>query len=305
MFGFFLRRLAMASAVIFSVSLVAFCLLNLAGDVAIALAGPNAGPADIQAIRERYGLDRPLTTQYLEWLGRAVQGDLGNSIYFQLPVAQVIGERIGITLQLGVMGLLFATCLAVPLGVLAGSRPNSWLDRAALALALVGQAIPSFWLALLMILFFGVYLKVLPISGSGTLLHFVMPMIVLGYYATPAIMRLTRAGMIDVLQSDYVRTAYAKGLPARTVIFKHALRNAIVPVVALAAVQFGLMLGGSIIIETVFSLQGVGFLAWQSISRSDFPVVQGVVLLLSLIFIALVVLTDIVTAWLDPRLRKP
>lgn len=305
MLGFFLRRLAMALAVIFSVSLVAFCLLNLAGDVAIALAGPNAGPADIQAIRERYGLNRPLTTQYLEWLGRAVQGDLGNSIYFQLPVAQVIGERIGITLQLGVMGLLFAICLAVPLGVLAGSRPNSWLDRAALALALVGQAIPSFWLALLMILFFGVYLKLLPISGSGTLLHFVMPMIVLGYYATPAIMRLTRAGMIDVLQSDYVRTAYAKGLPARTVIFKHALRNAIIPVVALAAVQFGLMLGGSIIIETVFSLQGVGFLAWQSISRSDFPVVQGVVLLLSLIFIVLVLLTDIITARLDPRLRKP
>lgn len=300
---FVIKRLGLAVAVAIAVSIIAFLLLRLAGDVATALTGPGATQADIEAVRERYGLDRPVIVQYIEWLMLALQGDLGTSIYFDKPVAQIISERIGTTMTLGALALLFAITLAVPAGIAAGARPNSWIDRAALGVAVVGQAMPSFWFALLLMLVFGVHLQVLPISGSDTLLHFVMPAVALGYYATPAIMRLTRAGMIEVLGSDYIRTARAKGLLPGRVLFKHALRNAIVPVVALAAVQFGFMLGGSIVIETIFSLHGVGYLGWISIARSDFPVVQGIVLMLSVIYVLMVFLADILNAWLDPRIR--
>ncbi|OAB55160.1 ABC transporter permease [Phormidium willei BDU 130791] len=300
---YLLKRLGLALAVAVAVSIIAFLLLRLAGDVATAIAGDGASQADIEAVRDRYGLDRPLAVQYAEWALLALRGDLGVSLYFNEPVVQVIGERLGVTLQLGFLALTFAILLAVPLGVLAGMRPNSWLDRLALGIAVLGQAMPSFWFALLLMLLLGVYWQLLPISGSDTIWHFVLPAVALGYYATPAIMRLTRAGMIEVLGSDYIRTAYAKGLLPGKVLFKHALRNAIIPVVALAAVQFGFMLGGSIVIETIFSLQGVGHLAWVSISRSDVPVVQGIVLILSLIYILLVLLADLLNAWLDPRIR--
>jgi peptide/nickel transport system permease protein len=162
---------------------------------------------------------------------------------------------------------------------------------------------PSFWFALLLMFFFGVTLKVLPISGSDTWQHFVLPAIALGYYATPAIMRLTRSGMLEVLGSDYIRTARAKGLRPGSVLFKHALRNALAPVVALAAVQLGFMLGGSVVIETVFALHGLGYLAWESIAHNDFPVVQAIVLLISLFYIVLTLLADVANAWLDPRIR--
>jgi len=300
---YILKRLALALAVALSVSLIAFLLLRLSGDVATAIAGSGAGDVDIQAVRQQYGLERPLLFQYWDWLVPALQGDLGKSIYFNAPVSQVIGERIGITLKLGALSLLFAIIVGIPLGVAAGTRPNSKLDRFCQGFALVGQALPSFWFALLLMLVFGVYLRLVPISGSSTLAHFILPTICLGYYATPAIMRLTRAGIIEVLGADYIRTAYAKGLAPTTVMLKHALRNAIAPVVALAAVQFGFMLGGSIIIETIFSMHGVGYLAWISISRFDFPVVQGVILFLSMVYIVLVFMTDVINAWFDPRIR--
>jgi peptide/nickel transport system permease protein len=187
--------------------------------------------------------------------------------------------------------------------VLAALRPNTWLDRLALTLSVLGQALPTFWFALMMIILFGVMLRWLPITGSDTWAHFVMPAIALGYYATPAIMRLTRTGMLDVLASDYIRTARAKGLRTGTVLFKHALRNAIIPVVSLAAVQFGFMLGGSIIIETIFALHGLGFLAWESITRSDIAVVQAIVLILACFYIVLTLLADLLNAFLDPRIR--
>ena len=303
MIYYIVKRIGLALAVAITVSVIAFLLLRLAGDVATALAGVGANEADIEAVRARYGLDRPIVVQYLEWLLLALQGDLGESIYFDEPVTQVIGDRIGTTMLLGLFALMFAIALAVPLGIAAGTRPNSWIDRFALGIAVLGQAMPSFWFALLLMLYLGVRLQLLPISGSGTLWHFVMPAIALGYYATPAIMRLTRAGMIEVLGSDYIRTARAKGLLPGRVLFKHALRNAIIPVVALAAVQFGFMLGGSVVIETIFTLNGVGHLGWISIARSDFPVVQGIVLMLSLIYIVLVLLADVLNAWLDPRIR--
>jgi peptide/nickel transport system permease protein len=267
------------------------------------MAGEAASADDIAAIRKRYGFDRPLALQYMDWAGRAVSGDLGESFYFKSPVIELISERLPTTITLGLCSIVFAIVLAVPLGVAAAIRPNSLVDRLALIISVMGQALPSFWFALMLIFLLGVIFPILPISGSGSWLHFVLPTVVLGYYATPAIMRLTRTGMLEVLGSDYIRTAYAKGLNPLSVLFKHALRNAIIPVVSLAAVQFGFMLGGSIVVETVFALHGAGFLAWESIGRNDLPTVQGLILVLSLIFILLTFLSDIFNAWLDPRIR--
>lgn len=303
MLRYALQRLALAVLVLVAVSVAAFSLLHVGGNVAVALAGEGARKADLEVIRKEYGLDRPLPIQYLHWLGRTVRGDLGESLFFKKPVVELIRERIPVTVTLGFLATAFALLLAVPLGILAALRPNSWIDRIALFIAVIGQAMPSFWFGLLLIVWLGVGLKWLPISGSDSWQHFVMPTIALGYYATPAIMRLVRAGMIEVLESDYIRTARAKGLPAGTIVFKHALRNALIPVVALAAVQLGLVLGGSVVIETVFALHGLGFLAWESINQNDLPVVQAVILLLSGIYIVLTLLSDLANAWLDPRLR--
>jgi peptide/nickel transport system permease protein len=204
---------------------------------------------------------------------------------------------------LAAAAIAFALALSIPLGVVAAVRPNSLVDRFALMVAVVGQAMPTFWFALTLILWLGVTWRLLPITGSDSWQHFVMPAIALGYYVTPAVMRLTRAGVIEVLSSDYIRTARAKGLRPGTVLFKHALRNAIIPVVSLTAVQLGFMLGGSIVIETIFQINGLGYLAWESIQRKDLPTMQAIVLVLSVIYVLLTLGADLVNAWLDPRLR--
>ncbi|HZQ61141.1 MAG TPA: ABC transporter permease, partial [Casimicrobiaceae bacterium] len=250
-----------------------------------------------------YGFDRPLPVQYVDWLGKTLRGDFGESIYFKQPAAPLILAKLEVTMALGLSSILFALAISVPLGVLAAVYRNSWIDRLCLALAVLGQALPNFFFALLLIMLFAITLHWLPVSGSDTWQHFVMPTIALGYYAAPAFMRLIRAGMIEVLDADYIRTARAKGLPPRTVILKHALRNAVVPVVALAAVQLGFLLGGSVVIETIFALDGLGYLAYQSITFKDFPVMQNIVLLLSVIYVVLTLASDIANAWLDPRIR--
>jgi peptide/nickel transport system permease protein len=297
------KRLFVALLVALTVSIITFSLLHLSGDLAQSLAGPSATAADVEQVRKAYGLDRPLPVQYAEWIGKAVRGDLGESFFLKMPVSELIADRLPITLTLGICALAFALVLSLPLGVLAAVRPNSWIDRCALALSVLGQALPSFWFALILIIVFGLKLRWLPVSGNATWEHFVLPAVALGYYATPAFMRLTRAGMLEVLASDYIRTARAKGLRTTSVLFKHALRNAIIPVVAVAAVQFGFMLGGSIVIESVFSLHGVGHLGWEAISRADFPVVQAIVLILACIYVVLTLLADMLNAVLDPRIR--
>ena len=303
MLAYSLKRLLLALLVVLTVSGITFTLTNAAIDPAKALAGESATSADIDAIRKAYGFDRPYVVQYFDWLGSALTGELGESYRMRRPVAVLLLERLPVTMTLGGCALAFALLLSIPLGVVAALKPNSAVDRLALSLSVLGQALPTFWFALMMIILFGVVLRWLPISGSDTWAHFVMPAIALGYYATPAFMRLTRAGMIEVLASDYIRTARAKGLRPASVLFKHALRNAVIPVVSLAAVQFGFMLGGSVVIETIFALHGVGFLAWESISRSDIPVVQAIVLLISLFYIFLTLLADLLNAYLDPRIR--
>jgi peptide/nickel transport system permease protein len=286
-----------------TVSVIAYLLLYLSGDPALAIAGEGARQADIDLIRKTYGFDRPLIVQYGDWLLKLLRGDLGVSMYFKTDVAPLIFSKLSTTLLLAVYALTVALVISVPLGVLAAIYKNSWIDRLCLAVAVVGQSMPNFFFALILIMLFSISWRLLPVSGSGTWQHFVMPAITLGYYAAPAFMRLIRAGMIEVLSADYIRTARAKGLPTHTVIFKHALRNAIVPVVALAAVQLGFLLGGSIVIETIFALDGLGYLAYQSITFKDYPVTQIIVLLLSVIYILLTLASDIANAWLDPRIR--
>jgi peptide/nickel transport system permease protein len=304
MLPFILKRLGLALLVAFTVSFISFSLLFLSGDPAAALAGETASGEDIESLRLLYGFDRPMLVQYGDWLWQALQGNFGESYYFKLPVSTLIGDRLSVTMTLGVCGITFALLTAVPLGVVAAIRPNSIIDRVALFLSVAGQAMPSFWFGLILIVLFGVKLGWLPTSGASSWRHFIMPTIVLGYYAMPAIMRLTRAGMLEVLSSDYIRTARAKGAGEGRVLFKHALRNAIIPVVSLAAVQMGFMLGGSIVVESVFALHGAGYLAWESIARNDLPTVQALILIFSMFYIIFTFLADVLNAWLDPRMRS-
>lgn len=303
MVKFLLRRLTVAVLVALTVLTLSFLLTRLSGDLAISIAGPNATTQDVEIIRQAYGLNRPLYVQYLDWLFRAVQGDFGDSYFFRDRVSSLIGTRLPITMTLGLVGLGLALIVALPLGIVAAVKENTWIDRGVMMVALIGQAMPSFWLGLLLMVWLGLNLGLLPISGTGGPEYYVMPGIVLAFSAIPSLMRLTRSGMIEALSSDYIRTARAKGLSRLSILVKHGFRNAAIPVVSIAAVQLGFMLGGSIVIETVFAMHGVGYLAWESISKNDYPVVQAVVLVLALIYIALTLLSDLLNAVLDPRLR--
>ena len=303
MITFVLKRLFSAFLTLLVVSVFIFLLAHLAGDPAIAIAGKESSAEDIARIRAHYGFDRPLYQQYFSWCGRALVGDFGRSYHYQQPVADMLIARLPITVILGTGALGFALLISIPLGVFAAIRPNSIIDRLSLVIAVVGQAMPTFWFALVMIVFFGLTLRWFPISGNATWQHFIMPTIALGYFATPAIMRLTRAGMIDALDSDYIRTARAKGLSRTSILFKHALRNVMIPVVSVSAVQFGAMLSGSIVVEQIFALQGIGWLSYDATVRSDLPVVQAITLVISVFYVVLTLAADLLNAVLDPRIR--
>ena len=300
---FLAQRLGVALLVAVTVSIIGFALLRVSGDLAADLAGEDATPAEVAEIAALYGLDKPLHEQYLDWAANALGGDLGQSLFTNEPVMDLILERVGVTILLSLYSLVLALAVAIPLGVLAAIRANTAVDRAALGIAVFGQAIPNFWFGLILIYLFGVVLRWLPISGSASFAHFVLPTVALGTAVMPALMRLTRTGMLEVLEADFVRTARAKGLSPGAVFFKHALRNAILPVVSLAAVSLGFLLGGSVIVETVFALNGIGLLAYESILRSDFPVVQSILVFVSLAYIVLTLASDLINARLDPRIR--
>jgi peptide/nickel transport system permease protein len=300
---FIFRRLFLAALVCLTVLVVSFTLTRLSGDLAASIAGPNASAADIAIITKNYGLDRPLVVQFFDWAGHAAEGDLGRSFLYHVPVSELIRDRLPITLTLGLIGFSIALLVGLPLGILAAVREGTAVDRGIMLVALLGQAMPGFWFGLILIILLGLELQWLPISGVDSWQGYIMPGIVLAFSAIPALMRLTRSGMIDALAADYIRTARAKGLSRSTIILKHALRNAAMPVVSIAAVQLGFMLGGSVVIESVFALPGIGYLAWESIIKNDFPVVQAVVLFLAVIYIALTLLADMMNALLDPRLR--
>jgi peptide/nickel transport system permease protein len=303
MLQFLARRIVVALLVGLTVLSISFALTRLSGDLAISIAGPNATAEDIAQVRKNYGLDRPLPVQFADWVGHAANGDLGQSYFYKGSVAGLIGERLPVTLSLGLVGLAIALAVALPLGVVAALHEGAAIDRLASLIAMIGQAMPSFWLGLVLMITLGLKLQWLPISGTGSWENYVMPGVALAFTGIPALMRLTRTGMIEALGADYIRTARANGLGWASIVLKHALRNAAMPVVSIAAVQFGFMLGGSITIEVVFALHGIGYLAWESILKNDFPVVQAVVLLLATIYVGLTLLADLSNAVLDPRLR--
>lgn len=303
MLKFIIKRLALGLAVAFTVSLATFLLLNLAADPAAMVAGEDATQDAIEQIRVQFGFDRPLHVRFFEWLGSLMTGDFGDSYYWKQPVFDLLVDRAPVTLTLAAGALIVTVVVGLTLGVLAALKPNGWLDRFALSFGTAAQAIPNFWLGLILIILLGVMFPILPVSGDTSWKHFVLPCLVLGTSSVPQVLRLTRTGMIEVLGSDYIRTARAKGFRPRQILFRHALRNALLPVVSVITIQIGYKLGGSVITETVFALNGLGRLAYESILGADVPTVQMLVFFFALIFIVLSILGDILNAWLDPRMR--
>ena len=298
-----LHRVWQTLVVCIGISLITFLLLHVVGDPVLLLAPQSASDADLALLREKMGLNRPLWTQYASFLAGAVRGDFGRSLFSEDAVFALILERMPATLELTFAGLLVGIAVALPLGVVGAIRRGSLLDRLCTVGAVAGQAMPIFWLGIMLIILFAVKLRVLPASGRGTLAHLILPAITLGVYLAPLTMRLTRSGMLDVLTQDYIRTARAKGVGERVLLFKHALRNAAIPIVTIIGVQFGRLLGGAVVTETVFAWPGVASLAVKAIRTYDYPVVQGAVVLLALVIVIVNLLTDVAVTWLDPRVR--
>jgi peptide/nickel transport system permease protein len=296
-------RLLSAAGVVLGVCTLVFLLVHLVpGDPVDAMLGESARPADRAALRQALGLDRPLLEQYAGYLGGLARLDLGRSFQDQRPVADILAERFPATLELAGAALALALLLAVPMGVLAARYRGGAIDNGAMVFSLLGIALPNFWLGPLLILVFSLWLGWTPVSGSAGGLSLVLPAITLGTALAAILARMVRASMLEVLQEDYVRTARAKGLSEAVVLRRHALRNALLPVLTLVGLQLGGLLGGAVITETVFSWPGVGSLLVESIHARDFPVVQGCVLLISLIYVLVNTATDLAYAWIDPRI---
>ena len=285
------------------VSVVVFLLVHLSGDPVLLMVPSDAPREVVDATRRALGFDRPLLEQYARYVGNAVQGDLGVSLRINRPVATLIRERLPATIVLTFAALVLATVLAIPAGIVSAVRRGTVIDRLAMIGAVGGQAVPIFWLALLLIAFFGVQLRWLPVYGYGTFAHLVLPAVSLSTVIVGRLARVVRSSMLEVLGQDYVRTARAKGLGDGRVLFLHALRNAAIPIVTLLGLQFAQLLGGAVVTETIFAWPGVGRLVVEAIFNRDFPVVQGVVLVVSLIFVVVSLLIDVAYALLDPRVR--
>jgi len=302
---FVLKRLLMLVPVVLGVSVIVFGLLYLTpGDPALLMLGEHAPQEQYLALREKLGLDLPVHIQYLRWLGRALQLDLGDSIRSSRPVTEEIATRLPATAELAVLAVLVATLIGIPAGVISATRPNSWLDNILTVLALAGVSMPVFWQGLMLIIIFSVYLGWLPPSGRlGGWEYFVLPVITLGTSAAASITRMTRATMLEAIHEDYVRTARAKGLNERRVIYRHALRNALLPVVTIIGLEFGNLMAGAVITETIFAWPGIGRLAVDAIRTRDYPVVQGVVMTFAVSYVLINLIVDLLYAYLDPRLR--
>jgi len=304
MVAYVLRRLALLVPVLFGVSLVSFGLMQLVpGDPAQILAGEEATEEVLNRIRQEYGLNRPLPAQYASYVRHAAAGNLGVSIQSRQPVATLLGQRFPFTLKLAFLAILVSATLGVIAGIVAATRRNSLLDIGALLGSLVGISLPIFWLGLLAILIFSVKLRWLPSGGTGSLAHLILPALVLGAASSAVIARTTRASMLEVLRQDYVRTARAKGVSDRLVVYHHALGNAMIPILTVFGLEFGYNLGGAVLTETVFSLPGVGRLIVEGIFARDYPVVQGALLVVATTFVLVNLLTDVAYAYFDPRIR--
>jgi peptide/nickel transport system permease protein len=312
---YFIGRVLQMIPVLLLVSMISFALLFLLpGDPALLILGDQqaSNQQAYEALRRELGLDQPVPLQYLNWLGKTVRGDLGVSTRDRQPVVDGLRERLPVTLELAALAMLLAVVIAIPTGIISAVRPNSWLDRILSVLALSGVAIPNFWLGILLIYGLAVIVKVLPPSGfvpfaedpGRNLKHLILPAITLGLGLAAVIMRQMRSALLEVLQQDYVTTARAKGLGERRVVLRHALKNALIPVNTIVGLQLGLLFGGAVLTESIFSIPGVGRWSVDSILQRDFPVVQAVCLVLALGVLSANLLTDFVYAFVDPRIRR-
>ena len=304
MLAYLARRVAGTVPVLVLVSVFVFGFVHaLPGDPARLQAGPEASPADIAAIRRDMGLDGPIWSQYLRWAGNTVALRLGRSSKTRQPVAEVIGERLMPTVWLTLVAMAWATAAGVGIGVLSGVRRGRWLDKAGMVLAISGVSFPAFWLGLLLIDLFSVRLGWLPTGGYGTWQHFVMPAFTLGVAVAAVMARFTRSAFVEIMAEDYIRTARMKGVPEPRIAWRHTLRNALIPVITLTGLQFGFLLGGAVVIETVFSWPGLGRLLVDSVSFRDYPVIQAEIMLFSLEFILINLAVDVLYAVANPEIR--
>lgn len=304
MFTYFLRRLVALIPTLFGVSVAVFLLLHLVpGDPARMIAGLDATEADLVLIRQDLGLDKSLPEQYFTWITNLLQGDMGKSTRTRNPVTYEIGLRLPATWQLTSISIVIAVILGLLTGIISATRRNSFIDYASTVAALLGICTPSFWLGLMLMLVFAVHLHWFPTSGRGDWRHLVLPGVTLGAGAAAIIARVTRSSLLEVLNQDYIRTATAKGLRSGTVIYRHALKNGLIPVVTVVGLEFGYLLAGAVITETVFAYPGIGRLLVDSIGFRDFPMVQGILLILSIQFVLVNLAVDLLYAWLDPRIH--
>ncbi len=296
------KRLLQAIFVLLGVSLVAFIILHLSGDPLSLLISSGATPEQEAAIRTKMGLDDPLYIQYFRFLAQILHGDFGESLYYKQSTLSLIMNRLPATIQLTFAGILVATVIGIPLGIIAATKKGSVVDSVVRIIAICGQAIPSFWLGLMMILIFSVKLKWLPTSGRGTFAQMIMPAITVGLFSMASVCRLTRSTMIETLKTDYIRTAKAKGLHKARIIVIHALRNSLLPVVTTIGMEIGHLLGGTLLTETIFSWPGIGSLAVQAITNRDYPLVQTAVLITAFMFVIVNLIVDLLYAVIDPRI---
>jgi peptide/nickel transport system permease protein len=297
------RRLGYSLVSLFLLSLTIFLFVRLTGDPAVLFVEPGASQSDLDAIREQFGLDKPIWVQYVSFIASIAQGDFGQSFYYRTPVFELYLSRLPNSLMLALAAMTFSLLIGIPSGILAAVRVNGFWDRAGKVFALLGLSVPSFWIGLVLILFFSVYLEWLPSSGSGTPWHVLMPAFALGWYFAAAHMRLTRSSMLDVLGSEYIKLARLKGLPEALVIAKHAFKNALIPVLTLAGINLVIMINVAVVVETVFAWPGIGRLLYEGITFRDFPVVQGVVVMGGAMIVVVNLVIDILYAVIDPRIR--
>jgi len=301
---FVAQRLSDAVSVLLGVSFITFALLFLTGDPTYMLVPENYTREQIAEFRHRAGLDRPWYVQYGSFLRHAVAGDFGHSLRSQLPALPLVLERLPATLELAGAAMILSIAVTIPLGMLAAVRRRSLVDMTSMAAGLLGQSTPTFWIGLILILVFGVNLRWLPISGRGGPLHLVLPTVTLALYTMGRNTRVVRAAILEVLGQDFIRTAQAKGLPPRRVLLRHILRNALLPIVTLIGLDFGALLGGAIVTETVFAWPGIGRLVVNAVYQRDFPVVEAAVIVIAAMFVVLNLGIDVLYGYLDPRIRR-
>jgi peptide/nickel transport system permease protein len=300
---FILRRVGYALLSLALLSVTIFLFVRLTGDPAVLLVEPGASKGDLDAVRKQLGLDRSLWVQYVSFMSDLFRGNLGQSFYYRTPVLELYMSRLPNSLLLATAAMAISLIIGIPTGIIAAVRVNRWWDSAGKVFALLGLSLPSFWVGLVMILFFSVYLGWLPSSGSGSLAHLIMPAFALGWYFAAAHMRLTRSSMLEVLGSEYVKLARIKGLPEALVISKHAFKNALIPVLTLAGINLVIMVNVAVVVETVFAWPGIGRLLYEGISFRDFPVVQATVILAGAMIVVVNLVVDILYAVIDPRIR--